>query len=179
MFNIDTRSVTFNIILINVLLFIATLMNPNLIGYLSLHYIFNTHQYFDQTGFQPYQLITHMFMHGGWAHILFNMWGLYMFGSILERVWGPSRFFIFYFVTGLGAVALNVLVQMWMVHNFTGSVNPTLAMLKEAPGAINTYASYTLGASGAIFGIATAFAYFSRIRNWLFSRFLYPSRPST
>ena len=157
--NINTRSVTFNIIVINVLFFLATLAHPQLIDLLSLHYFFDTH-HFDgsSVGFQPYQILTHMFMHGGFTHILFNMWGLFMFGSILEQVWGPRRFFIFYFITGFGAVLLHMLVQVFMVHQATGTIDPTIAMLEANHHAAGVYFSQTLGASGAIFGIATGFA---------------------
>src|ERR1700722_4858227 len=97
---INTRSVVFNLIAINVVMFIITMTHPeyfeNLLG---LHYFANPE-------FKPVQLITHMFMHGGFAHIFFNMYALWLFGTILERVWGPQRFLSFYLITGFGAVAL-------------------------------------------------------------------------
>jgi rhomboid-like protein len=99
-----------------------------------------------------------MFMHGGWAHIIFNMWGLFMFGSILEQVWGPQRFLIFYIITGLGAVLLHMLVQVFLVQHATGTVDPSIAMLNDNAAAAGVYVSQTLGASGAIFGVATGFA---------------------
>lgn len=61
--------------------------------------------------FRPYQFVTHMFMHGGFTHLFFNMFALYMFGRILEQVWGGKRFFIYYIVTGLGAAAIHSLVN--------------------------------------------------------------------
>ena len=157
--NINTRSVTFNLIVMNVLFFFATMLHPQLIDLLSLHYFFNTH-HFDpnSVGFQPYQILTHMFMHGGWAHILFNMWGLFMFGSILENVWGPRRFLVFYFITGFGAVLLHMLVQVFMVYHATGTVDPSIAMLNANDVANGIYSTRTLGASGAIMGIAAGFA---------------------
>jgi rhomboid-like protein len=157
--NINTRSVTFNLIVINFLFFFATLLHPQLEEILSLHYFFNTHHYVpDSVGFQPYQILTHMFMHGGWMHIIFNMWGLFLFGTILEQVWGPKRFLEFYLITGFGAVLLHMAVQMFMVYQATGSVDPSIAMLNAHPEALTTYVVPTLGASGAIFGVATAFA---------------------
>ncbi len=60
--------------------------------------------------FRPYQFVTHMFMHGDFFHLLFNMFALYMFGKILEMVWGSKRFLIYFFVTGLGAAALHSFV---------------------------------------------------------------------
>jgi rhomboid-like protein len=133
-------------------------MNRGLTDYLSLHYLFNTHHYDHGVGFQPYQILTHMFMHGSLAHIFFNMWGLLMFGSILEQVWGPKRFLTFYLITGLGAVALHMAVQVYLMHSFTGSIDPSIALLNANTDAAGIYVSQTLGASGAIFGIATAFA---------------------
>ena len=156
--NINPRSVTFNLIMVNVLLFFVTYLHPQLMQILSLHYLFNTHQYYEGSGFQPFQILSHMFMHGGFFHILFNMWGLFMFGSILESVWGPKRFLTFYLITGFGAVLLHMAVQAFIIHNATGSFDPSLQMLSEHKEAARTYFSETLGASGAIFGIATAFA---------------------
>lgn len=65
--------------------------------------------------FQPYQLITHVFMHGSFMHLLSNMFSLWMFGSQLENYWGPKRFFIFYFVTALGAAALHLGVYAYEI----------------------------------------------------------------
>lgn len=64
----------------------------------------------------PYQYITHLFMHGSFGHLFFNMFALFMFGRILESVWGTRRFVFYYFVTGLGAAALNSLVGWWEYH---------------------------------------------------------------
>ena len=181
----NSRSVVFNLIMINIVLFVASIVYPVLNQYLSLQYLFNRHDFvqlaangtlsyqeyptlysfiernygaLSKVGFLPVQILSHMFMHGGIAHIAFNMLGLFMFGNVLERVWGPKRFFIFYFTTGLGAVILHLLVQAIMVYKFTGTIDPTPAMLNAHPGAFDTYFSSTLGASGAIFGILIAFA---------------------
>lgn len=81
--------------------------------------------------FEPYQLVTHMFTHGGLGHILFNMFALWSFGSMLERVWGPKRFLIFYLACGLAAGIAQL-------------------FLSDAPA---------VGASGAIMGLLAAFAY--------------------
>jgi membrane associated rhomboid family serine protease len=67
--------------------------------------------YFESPYFQKYQLVTHMFMHGGIMHLFFNMFALWMFGRVLEGVWGSKRFFIYYFVTGLGAAAIHTFVN--------------------------------------------------------------------
>ena len=84
---------------------------------------------------KPWQLVTYMFMHGGFGHLFFNMYTLYIFGSVLERVWGTKKFLLFYFVTGIGAALVHILVQY-----LTGSF------------------ALTVGASGAIYGILMGYA---------------------
>lgn len=151
MFGLNTRSVVFNLILINVLLFIITLISGGqLENILGLHYFANPE-------FRPYQLITHMFMHGGWMHILFNMYALWLFGTILERVWGPRRFLTFYMITGFGAVALHVLVQALVVYHYAGTFFPSMEMAEQSEGIASIYFSNTVGASGAIFGVLVGF----------------------
>ena len=78
--------------------------------------------YFKSEYFRPYQYITHMFMHAGLIHLLFNMYALYLFGNILERVWGPKRFLLYYLLTGLGAAALQTAYSYYMIHDFYNSV---------------------------------------------------------
>jgi membrane associated rhomboid family serine protease len=85
-------------------------------------------------GFLPYQVVTYAFMHGDFAHLFFNMIGLWTFGAELERLWGPKRFLQFYFASLLTA-ALTQLLVTWLL----GSVYPTV------------------GASGALFGLLLAF----------------------
>lgn len=96
-----------NLVIINsIFLLIDTLMEKygiNLSHFFGLHYW--TSQFF-----QPWQLITHMFMHGDLGHLFFNMFALWMFGSIIENIWGPKRFLIFYFVCGLGAALCHLTV---------------------------------------------------------------------
>lgn len=148
---LNTRSVTFNIIAINVVLYIITVMTGEwMYTQFALHYPANPL-------FQPVQLVSHMFLHGSLGHLFFNMFALFMFGNVLERVWGPKRFLAFYFITGLGAVALHLLVQAIIVYNFTGTFSPTLDMVQNEPGVISTYFSSTVGASGALFGILVGF----------------------
>ncbi|MCB9000898.1 MAG: rhomboid family intramembrane serine protease [Bacteroidales bacterium] len=96
-----------NLILINVVMlaitwFVST-MGIDLNAKLGLYLPNSPH-------FRPYQLITHMFMHGGFWHLFFNMFSLWMFGRILEQVWGSKRFLLYYMVTGLGAAGLHLLV---------------------------------------------------------------------
>jgi membrane associated rhomboid family serine protease len=93
-----------NLLIINGLFFLATWVFKNqydtdLTDYLGLHY-------FTSDYFRPYQFITYMFMHGSFEHIFFNMFALWMFGNILENVWGAKRFLIFYMVTGIGAALI-------------------------------------------------------------------------
>lgn len=78
--------------------------------------------YFKSEYFNPFQIITHMFMHGGLVHLLFNMYALYLFGNILERVWGSKRFLFYYLFTGLGAAALHTAYSWYMIHDFYNSV---------------------------------------------------------
>lgn len=131
MFNRITPAVK-NLIIINVLMLLATMGLSNYIKldeYLALYY-------YQSPYFHYYQYITYMFMHGGFLHILLNMWGLYMFGSILEQVWGSKRFLIFYFVTGIGAALFYTLVNhfefMPMIkaqHAFINTPTPGLLQL--------------------------------------------------
>lgn len=153
-----------NLLIINALFFIATFLvggqNLNLVRELGLFY-------FDSPYFAPYQLITHMFMHGGLMHIAFNMFALVMFGSNLERMWGGKRFLIFYLVTGFGAAALHMGVNMMQVYNAVGTLTPgSIQGLTEGyaftgPNASvlnSAYLTPTVGASGAIYGLLMAFA---------------------
>jgi membrane associated rhomboid family serine protease len=94
--------------------------------------------------FQPWQVITHMFMHGNLMHLVFNMIGIYFFGSMIEMIWNPQRFLFYYFFCGLGAWVLHLAVQWWEFQQM--GFDP----LDSPP---------MLGASGAVFGIMTAFAF--------------------
>lgn len=149
----DTRSVVFNLIVVNVVMFLATLLSgETLYTLLGLHY-------FASPVFKPLQVVTHMFMHGGLMHLFFNMFALYMFGTVLERVWGSQRFLFFYMATGLGAVVLHIGVQAWIVHNYTGTFFPAPEVAYSIPGLRSVYFSNTVGASGAIFGILVGFGF--------------------
>ncbi len=72
--------------------------------------------------FKPYQIVTHVFMHGSFMHLFFNMFSLWMFGSVLENYWGPKRFFIYYFVTAFGAAALYLGVNAFEIHQLKSSI---------------------------------------------------------
>ncbi len=101
-----------NILIINVIFFLATLalgksMNIDLVEKLGLHY-------FGANAFEPYQIITYMFMHGGFAHIFFNMFAVWMFGNALENIWGGKRFLVYYLVTGVGAAICHYCIMYFV-----------------------------------------------------------------
>jgi membrane associated rhomboid family serine protease len=97
-----------NIIIINVVLFVATLLSDNLT---QLMYRYLALFPLKSDFFEPHQLITHMFMHGNFGHIFFNMFGVFMFGRVLEQLWGSRKMLIFYTFTGLGAAAIHLTVN--------------------------------------------------------------------
>jgi membrane associated rhomboid family serine protease len=116
--------------------------------------------YFDSPFFRPWQIITYMFLHGGWAHIMFNMFALFSFGPIVEYSIGSKRFFNLYFICGIGAVFFQMLVQAIEVHSMTGSFMAANLPISD-PAIIGKlqaiYDGPVLGASGAIFGLLIAF----------------------
>ena len=139
-----------NIIIINVLVTIMTSLNGNFM-YEKFALFYPTSPFFHW-----WQPVTHMFMHGGFWHLFFNMYTLFIFGSILERVWGTRKFLIFYFVTGLGAAAVHTGVEWiqmnhWMTQVAEGSMaaQAHIHALKMTP---------TVGASGAIYGVLMGYA---------------------
>ena len=97
-----------NLLIINGLFFLATFSLESAFG-INLYRIFGLH-FFGASNFAPYQLLTYMFMHGGLSHLIFNMFALWMFGNLLENVWGPKRFLIYYLITGFGAALIHYLV---------------------------------------------------------------------
>ena len=139
-----------NIIIINVLVMIMTALNEN--------FMYETFSLFYPTSpfFHWWQPVTHMFMHGGFWHLFFNMYTLYIFGSVLERVWGTRKFLVFYFVTGLGAALIHtgvewIEMQSWLSQAAEGSAAAlsSIHALKMTP---------TVGASGAIYGVLMGYA---------------------
>lgn len=118
--------------------------------------------YFASPLFKAWQPITYMFFHGGWAHIIFNMFALYSLGMVIEYTLGPKRFLQFYFICGIGAIALQMIVQAFEVYSITGQIMPNLNQLSGLSDAAvrklsEIYAGPMVGASGAIFGIFIAF----------------------
>ena len=130
--------ITKNLLILNALFFLAASSFPDLNFYLALHPL-------SSDNFAPYQLVTHMFMHGNFMHILFNMFGVFMFGSSIEQVFGPKRYLFFYFFAGLGAAFLHAVVQHWQIVSATTQVELFAAMRPA------------VGASGAVFGLLAAF----------------------
>jgi len=150
----STPPVTLNLIILNVVVFFAQQMMDRegglgLTGKLMLYPVTDPH-------FSPYQLVTHMFAHANFTHILFNMFALWMFGRILETFWGPKRFFIFYFASGLGAAALHLGVEYLRYRHAVDLAN---AGDVAAGQAIVDQMGPALGASGAVMGVFAAFAY--------------------
>ena len=114
--------------------------------------------FFKASDFAPYQLVTYMFMHSGFSHLFFNMFALYMFGGVLERVWGMKRFLIFYFVSGAGAGLLQEAVQ------YVSFVNEGLAAYESVKTQVGVMPMgeflnlwTTVGASGAVYAILLGF----------------------
>ncbi len=167
--------VTKNILILNIMFFVATYIlktqGIDLVSQFGAHYV-------NSTLFQPFQIVTHFFMHGNLLHIFFNMWLFVMLGAYLEKIWGPKRFFIFFIATALGAFGLyniigvyelEVLKQQLVNQGF--DLDEVNGMIKNSEYNVVAYEtnkiyheyvvnSYTpmVGASGAVFGIMAAFA---------------------
>ena len=165
----STPPVTKNLIIINVVMLIATylfqrMFNVNLVAVLGMFY-------FQSPFFQPWQIVTHMFMHGGIAHIFFNMYALWIFGKTLESVWGSQRFLIYYLITGLGAAFFQQLVNYIQFAPDIASLKAAYsvdrinhALLNEIMQPGNRFYTIarelvrpTVGASGAVYGVLLAF----------------------
>jgi membrane associated rhomboid family serine protease len=139
-----TTPVVLNLIIINALVFLVQMIFDGseqvITSKLAIHH-------YSSQFFQPYQIVTNMFAHGGFSHIVFNMFTLYTFGVWLEKVWGPKRFLIFYMICGVFAG----LAQMMFLKDtvvFDPQRGENVLMIGSA-----------LGASGAIMGLFAAFGY--------------------
>ena len=160
-----------NILIINILFYVAQWTLPSFTQNLELYPITSEQ-------FRPWQLATHFFMHSTFSigHIFFNMFALVIFGSNLERVWGPQKFLGFYISCALGASILHLSVNYFRIHNIEASLtmedlelfrtsgyeafqkgmnftDPILAQLNIL------YNTHMIGASGAVFGLLAAFGY--------------------
>lgn len=166
----NTPPVVKNLIIINAAMLLLNYMFLRITKTVDLNYYLGLY-YFQSPLFHPWQIVTHMFMHGGFAHLFFNMWALWIFGKTLESVWGSKRFLIYYLVTGLGAMFFHTLVNyiIWApkvealeAFYSVDHVNMKLLATILQPGnqfydvgiALRTP---TVGASGAVFGVLLAF----------------------
>jgi membrane associated rhomboid family serine protease len=161
-----------NIILINVLMLLVDYAAKSVFG-VDLTMVLGL--YFPKSEqFMPVQIVTHMFMHGGFWHIFLNMYALYIFGQVLENVWGPKRFFIYYIICGLGAALTHETVIAFQYAHLVQSLNPDSlqTVLSEGTALFRQSQLFndpdmqklqlllntpTVGASGAVFGILLAF----------------------
>lgn len=161
-----------NLLIINALFFLGTLalgsaFHIDLNRYLALHYPSSPY-------FGVWQFISYMFMHGGFTHILFNMFALWMFGNVLENAWGPKRFLNYYLITGVGAAVIQMLISFIRIKSIEAGLSPEQIQIVYNEGfevlnkgmnyqdggmaALNAILnSSTVGASGAVFGILLAF----------------------
>ncbi|PHR49163.1 MAG: rhomboid family intramembrane serine protease [Fluviicola sp.] len=168
-----------NLLILNVIMFVVTYLGEmqgipmtTLLG----GYVFSSPL------FEPYQMVSHFFMHGGLFHIFFNMFALVIFGSALEQVWGPKRFFIFYVATALGAFVLHQLVGYIELvsikneltelgYNINQINNEITDFVSKNPkykvpmsnALLQSYAdgvtAPVVGASGAVYGVLVGFGY--------------------
>jgi len=151
----NSSPIVLNLVIINALAFFAQTVFGGSGELNKVNDLFALHHY-KSDDFQPYQIVTHMFMHGSFFHLLFNMIGLWMFGSMMERLWGPKRFLIFFLTCGLFAG----LAQMGSYAYTYWNVDHQLLSLDD----IITYqnilrSNATVGASGAIMGVLAAYGY--------------------
>lgn len=160
-----------NLLIINLLMLLADWVASN--SGVDLGDVLGLHHWSSDL-FRPHQLLTYMFMHGNFNHLFFNMFALWMFGRILENVWGQKRFLTYYIITGIGAGIIQLIVTELRIQSLTSGLDPMLisevyeeglsilksrqnyvdATLAELNAMINTT---TVGASGAVFGILLAF----------------------
>ena len=163
-----------HLIIINAIFFLATLIFGDVI-----YNLFSLH-YFENPRFEIWQPLTHMFMHGNLNHILFNMFGLWMFGSPLEKMWGRNKFIYFYLSAGFGAALVQMLVYYYQFSSISTEIyqlgygfNSIDKLLNEGLydtrildqisestliSLVQSYNSSMVGASGALYGILVAFA---------------------
>ncbi|MDG1350490.1 MAG: rhomboid family intramembrane serine protease [Crocinitomicaceae bacterium] len=159
--------VTKNLLILNIMFFAASwflgAQDINLISKFGAHYV-------NSPLFEPFQVVTHFFMHANFIHIFFNMWIFIMLGGYLEKIWGPKRFFIFYILCALGAFALFNVIGVYEIEALKTQIIDQGHSIRE----INRLESFTnnelinqylvmintpmVGASGAIFGVMAAFA---------------------
>ncbi|SDE59568.1 Membrane associated serine protease, rhomboid family [Pricia antarctica] len=163
-----------HLLIINVIVFVASQIYPQMFTWFSLYYPENPN-------FEWWQIITHMFMHGGFFHIAFNMYALWAFGTPLEQMWGRNKFLFFYFSAGIGAALLHSGVNYYVFHDSLqalvgqgvdenqvmeiiagGQYSPAwndLIGADKVNSLLSAFNTPAVGASGAIYGILVAFAF--------------------
>ena len=148
--------ITKNLLIINVLMFLATYVFMR--TGLDLHELLGLH-FFMASNFHLYQFVTYMFMHGGFAHLFFNMFALWMFGCVVENVWGPKKFLFYYICCGIGAGLIQELAQFVNYYLIEGLGAYDYVNLNGVSITVDAYLNQltTVGASGAIYGILLAF----------------------
>ena len=150
-----------NLLIINGLFFLATITLDN------MDPLFGLHQ-FQSPEFMPHQLITHLFMHGNFTHLLFNMFALWMFGRVLENAWGGKRFLTYYIITGFGAALIYVGYIQFQIHDISSnmsllqmeSIKQNKILTTPTPEMRDLHKlihSPMVGASGAVYGLLLAF----------------------
>ncbi|WP_313511846.1 rhomboid family intramembrane serine protease [Sphingobacterium sp.] len=161
-------TVTKNLLIINIICFIGSMIFSQATNFFGVFYP-------DSPFFKIWQVITYMFMHGGFAHIFFNMFALVMFGGVIERILGFKKFLNYYLICGLGALVLQYGIQAIEVYNIAGSVrasqflnfNFTTGMVStnlpisqdQLGTLLSIYGTPLVGASGAIYGLLLAYGY--------------------
>lgn len=156
MFRIPT--ITKNLLIINVLMFFATWVFAR--QGVDLNNLFGLH-FFLASDFSLYQLFTYMFMHANFTHILFNMFSLWMFGCVVENVWGPKKYLFYYLACGVGAGLIQLLAQFGEFYVMATDQIPgfgfgdVMTVARNSQAVLNLWT--TVGASGAIYGILLAF----------------------
>jgi membrane associated rhomboid family serine protease len=150
-------TVTKYLLIINIAFFVLQNMFPAIDQNLALHF-------FKSPDFQPYQIITHMFMHGSFTHLLFNMYALFMFGQAIEMRLGDKKFLTYYVLTGFGAVILHTAVQYLEMSDIMTELEKAFTSNQINFSKYTTYYNRIfprmVGASGALFGILAAYAFF-------------------
>ncbi|MCH6258584.1 rhomboid family intramembrane serine protease [Puniceicoccaceae bacterium K14] len=169
--NLQTKGVT-SLLAANIGIFVAGLLLPSIDNWIT----YNLRLFFPQNQhFEVWQFVSHMFLHGGPAHILFNMFALFSFGTVLERIWGTKKFITFYFVSGIGAsliytginyfefesirtqltgLGLNEKQITFLLSNNYSVQGIETETLKQFYSIFN---ASMLGASGAVYGVLVAF----------------------
>lgn len=155
------------LLLINIAMFVLSTAFPILSDKLAVYS-------FHSPNFQPVQLISHMFMHGNWGHLFFNMFALLIFGRVLEFYWGSKRFFVYYFIAGIGGALFYLGVKEYEIQRLFAALDPAVVeeVLKNGTSILQKGMNYIdpelsslnlainvpcVGASGAIYGLLLAF----------------------